>query len=103
MIRIETSQYTLRNSYYGNFSDGKRHGNGTFLYANGSKYEGNWKNNLKHGFVSFNLYVNVFFLRYAAMSVIVPKKLSRFFLRFLAKFSQNELKFQAFFKCDYLR
>ena len=32
--------------------NGKREGEGTFLYANGSKYEGGWKNNLKHGFVS---------------------------------------------------
>jgi hypothetical protein len=49
--RIENSQYTLVNSYYGQFVDGKRHGYGTFLYANGSKYEGDWKNNSKNGYV----------------------------------------------------
>jgi hypothetical protein len=48
------TQYSLRNTYYGNFEYGKRHGHGTFLYANGSKYEGDWFNNLKHGFVLFN-------------------------------------------------
>ena len=33
----------------GNWKDGKRHGNGTFYYANGSKYVGDWEHNLKHG------------------------------------------------------
>lgn len=45
------TQYTLRNTYYGNFKNGKRHGQGTFLYANGTKYEGSWENNVKHGWV----------------------------------------------------
>ena len=26
-----------------------RNGNGTFFYSNGSKYEGEWVDNLKHG------------------------------------------------------
>ena len=43
------TQYSLRNTYYGNFLNGRRNGQGTFLYANGSKYEGNWENNFKHG------------------------------------------------------
>ena len=49
------TQYALRNTYYGSFKDGKRHGKGTFLYADGSKYEGNWENNLKHGWVNKQL------------------------------------------------
>ncbi len=47
------TQYALRNTYFGNFKNGKRHGQGTFLYANGAKYEGTWENNLKHGWVRF--------------------------------------------------
>ena len=47
------TQYALRNTYFGNFKNGKRHGQGTFLYANGAKYEGTWENNLKHGWVCF--------------------------------------------------
>lgn len=50
------TQYALRNTYYGHFKNGKRHGQGTFLYANGAKYEGNWENNLKHGWVCFLAY-----------------------------------------------
>lgn len=53
------TQYSLRNTYYGNFEYGKRQGHGTFLYANGSKYEGDWHNNVKHGRV--NLILQIFF------------------------------------------
>jgi hypothetical protein len=56
LARIEMTQYTLRNTYYGNFLNGKRNGQGTFLYANGSKYEGAWENNLKHGWVKFDFF-----------------------------------------------
>jgi hypothetical protein len=48
----------LRNRYVGYWKLGLRHGIdinlnfkgfGTFYYSNGSKYEGEWKENLKHG------------------------------------------------------
>mgnify|MGYP003849388355 CR=1 FL=1 len=29
--------------------NGKKHGKGTFIYANGDKYEGEFKNNIFHG------------------------------------------------------
>ena len=35
--------------YEGQFKDGKRHGQGTFFYANGDKYEGQFKDDLKNG------------------------------------------------------
>lgn len=35
--------------YDGDFVNGLRHGFGTFYYANGAKYEGGWKDNMKHG------------------------------------------------------
>eukprot|EP01147_Barroeca_monosierra_P001902 gene1902-4996_t len=47
--RIEGSQYVCRNSYVGEFQHGRRHGNGTFFFAEGSVLEGNWANNIKHG------------------------------------------------------
>ncbi|CAF0869215.1 unnamed protein product [Brachionus calyciflorus] len=53
LSRVEMTQYTLRNTYFGNFKNGKRHGQGTFLYANGTKYEGNWENDIKHGWGKF--------------------------------------------------
>jgi hypothetical protein len=34
---------TYQGRYEGNFLDGKRHGKGKFLYANGTIYDGNWK------------------------------------------------------------
>lgn len=33
--------------------NGERQGFGIFYYANGSKYEGEWKHNLKDGFAIF--------------------------------------------------
>jgi hypothetical protein len=35
--------------YDGEFVNGLRHGFGMFFYASGAKYEGGWKNNMKHG------------------------------------------------------
>jgi hypothetical protein len=35
------------NVYKGLFLNGKRHGYGVFQYANGSKYDGEWSENLK--------------------------------------------------------
>ena len=43
----------LRNRYEGFWVDGVREGYGVFYYANGAKYEGEWKGNLKHGFARF--------------------------------------------------
>ena len=59
--RVAGSQYPLRNMYEGEFVKGLRQEYGTFFYANGAKYEGYWKDNLKHGKV--NLYTTApFFL-----------------------------------------
>jgi len=52
LARIDNTQYALRNTYYGDFKYGKRHGKGTFIYASGAKYEGDWMQNLKHGWVN---------------------------------------------------
>ena len=49
--RVSGSQYPLRNMYDGEFERGLRSGLGTFYYANGARYEGEWKNNMKHGTV----------------------------------------------------
>ena len=42
----------MRNMYDGEFCQGLRHGYGTFYYANGARYEGEWQNNLKCGKVT---------------------------------------------------
>ena len=47
--RVGGSQYPLRNAYDGDFVQGMREGQGTFYYANGARYEGEWKNNMKFG------------------------------------------------------
>jgi len=35
--------------YYGDVVDGKREGNGTFIFEDGSFYAGTWKNNNPYG------------------------------------------------------
>jgi len=35
--------------YVGEWKDGKRHGQGTYTFANGDKYVGEWKDSLAHG------------------------------------------------------
>lgn len=47
--RVDGSQYSQSNRYTGDFVQGQRHGQGTFFYAGGATYEGEWKNNKKHG------------------------------------------------------
>ena len=41
--------FQTQNRYVGDFVDGQREGHGTYYYADGTVYEGNWKQNLKHG------------------------------------------------------
>ena len=38
--------------YVGQFAHGQRHGRGTLSYADGTKYTGDFANNVKHGEVS---------------------------------------------------
>ena len=43
--------YTHNGDYYnGEFSEGKRNGQGKIIYANGTKYEGSFKNDYHDGF-----------------------------------------------------
>lgn len=44
---------SLRNRYQGMFFEGMRHGYGIFFYSDGTRYEGEWNNNLKQGFALF--------------------------------------------------
>ena len=46
--------------YDGELKNGLRHGQGVFYYANGAKYEGMWKDNMKHGKVrDFNTFMKI--------------------------------------------
>lgn len=36
-------------SYDGNYKNGKKHGKGTFIWADGSRYEGEWRNDMRYG------------------------------------------------------
>jgi len=47
--RGATTQYSVRNTYDGQLFQGMRHGFGIFHYANGARYEGEWKYNVKSG------------------------------------------------------
>jgi len=55
MRRGATTQYSLRNTYDGELYQGMRHGFGVFHYANGARYEGEWKFNVKSGKVYSHL------------------------------------------------
>lgn len=50
--RANEFQCSQRNQYTGGFVQGQKHGQGTFYYADGAVYEGEWKNNKKHGKVN---------------------------------------------------
>ncbi|XP_029312603.1 LOW QUALITY PROTEIN: radial spoke head 10 homolog B [Cottoperca gobio] len=47
--RADGSQYFQSNRYTGGFLQGHRHGQGSFYYACGAIYEGEWRKNEKHG------------------------------------------------------
>lgn len=44
-----TKVYSNGNKYEGNFKNGKRNGKGTFTWTSGAKYEGNWVDNKREG------------------------------------------------------
>ena len=41
--------YSNGNTYQGQWKNNKRHGQGTYVFRTGHKYEGSFRNNLKHG------------------------------------------------------
>jgi hypothetical protein len=41
--------YSDGSKYEGDFKDNLRHGNGKFIDSYGNTYKGDWKNDLKHG------------------------------------------------------
>lgn len=40
---------TKNETYYGEWKNGKRHGDGLYTYANKDVYSGKWENGRKHG------------------------------------------------------
>ena len=44
-----TYTFASGSKYVGEFKDGKRHGQGTYTHANGDKYVGEWKDGKFHG------------------------------------------------------
>ncbi|OWK61918.1 Radial spoke head 10 B2 [Lonchura striata] len=63
--KMDLSQYPLRNEYVGDFVKGERHGHGTFLYADGAVYSGEWVHNKKHGKVELAVLRHISKLRKA--------------------------------------
>ncbi|XP_015249087.1 PREDICTED: radial spoke head 10 homolog B-like [Cyprinodon variegatus] len=45
----EGAEYVRDNQYEGDFLEGRRQGKGTFYYAGGAIYTGEWRNDKKHG------------------------------------------------------
>ena len=52
-LQNNSKNAVLTNRYHGNFKNGKRNGVGVYFYSNGSKYIGNWSENLKQGTAIF--------------------------------------------------
>ncbi len=48
-----TYRFANGDVYMGNFKDGKQHGQGTFVWASGDKYEGEWKDGYQDGYATF--------------------------------------------------
>ena len=44
-----TYTFASGNKYVGEYKDGKQHGQGTFTWTNGNKYIGEWKDGKQHG------------------------------------------------------
>lgn len=44
-----TVYWTTGERYQGEWRDNKKHGKGTVIYKNGDKYEGDWENDVRHG------------------------------------------------------
>ena len=60
-----TFTYANGNSYVGEYRNGKRHGQGTYTYADGGGYVGEWKDDKNHGqgiytYANGNSYVGEF-------------------------------------------
>ena len=53
----DTMVYANGDKYEGDWKEDKRHGKGTFVYANGDKWEGDWKNGARRGKGTF-VYAN---------------------------------------------
>ena len=48
--KVSTENFTqYGDSYTGDLKDGKRDGEGIFIYPNGDRYEGEWKNDKRDG------------------------------------------------------
>ena len=48
--KVSTENFTqYGDSYTGDLKDGKRDGEGIFIYPNGDRYEGEWKNDKRNG------------------------------------------------------
>lgn len=50
--KADGSQYSIINRYTGEFNQGQKHGLGTFYYASGVTYEGEWSNDRRHAKVN---------------------------------------------------
>ena len=46
---FDVSEYLHYQTYIGEIQAGQCHGDGTFFWKDGSKYEGQWQNGLAHG------------------------------------------------------
>jgi len=57
VVAKSLKRYANGDTYLGDWSKGKKHGQGLFTYANGDTYFGGWRGNQKHG-QGFSTYAN---------------------------------------------
>eukprot|EP00825_Cyclidium_porcatum_P005782 TRINITY_DN1282_c0_g1_i3.p1 TRINITY_DN1282_c0_g1~~TRINITY_DN1282_c0_g1_i3.p1 ORF type:complete len:729 (-),score=150.48 TRINITY_DN1282_c0_g1_i3:259-2445(-) len=78
----------IKNRYEGNWLNGQRHGLGTQYYTDGSKYQGEWKNNLKDGFSIYVKETGEIIMAYFKADKFIRQELS------IAQISEDKLKME---------
>lgn len=52
-LNLDRIEYQNKDRYYGELSEGCRHGEGTYTFSNGDHYEGSWVYNIPSGYGTY--------------------------------------------------
>ena len=93
-----TKKYTDGRKYVGEFKDGKRHGQGTVIFADGRKYVGKWKDDKPNGkgiltFTDKKKYVGEYKNgKFTGRAICAKRGIELFFNKREHRFSSSDLR-----------